>query len=116
MMDGMGATIMGRNMFGPIRGEWDDSDWKGWWGDVPPTTAHVRPHSLHPRTRSRCEGGTTFTSSPTGSSPPTPRPRRLAGGRAISIAGGASCARQAIARRAGRRDRSSDRPGDPRFG
>src|SRR6478752_6407302 len=36
MMDGMGATIMGRNMFGPIRGEWEDSDWKGWWGDVPP--------------------------------------------------------------------------------
>ena len=36
MMDGIGATIMGRNMFGPIRGDWGNSDWKGWWGEVPP--------------------------------------------------------------------------------
>ena len=39
MMDGMGATIMGRNMFGPIRGDWNDLDWKGWWGDTRPITA-----------------------------------------------------------------------------
>ena len=49
MLDGMKATIMGRNMFGPIRGEWD-SDWRGWWGNEPPyhcpvfvLTHHVRP-------------------------------------------------------------------------
>ena len=40
MLDGMGATIMGRNMFGPIRGEWADSDWKGWWGDTPPPSSN----------------------------------------------------------------------------
>ncbi len=33
MLDGMGATIMGRNMFGPIRGQWGDTDWRGWWGE-----------------------------------------------------------------------------------
>jgi hypothetical protein len=38
MMDGMGATILGHNMFGPIRREWDSSDWEEWWGDEPPTT------------------------------------------------------------------------------
>jgi dihydrofolate reductase len=36
MLDGMGATIMGRNMFGPVRGPWGSSDWRGWWGDTPP--------------------------------------------------------------------------------
>jgi dihydrofolate reductase len=49
MLDGMGATIMGRNMFGPIRGEWSESEWKGWWGDNPPYHCPVFVHSLPPR-------------------------------------------------------------------
>ena len=46
-MDGFGAFILGRNMFGPIRGDWPDDKWKGWWGDNPPYhAADLRPHPL----------------------------------------------------------------------
>ena len=62
---GLGATIMGRNMFGPIRGDWPDNSWQGWWGDDPPyTTTHFLTH--HPRESVTMEGGTSSTSSPTG--------------------------------------------------
>jgi dihydrofolate reductase len=54
-----GAFIMGRNMFGPIRGEWD-LDWKGWWGDEPPYHAPVFVLTHHPRDPVEMEGGTTF--------------------------------------------------------
>ena len=77
MMDGMGATIMGRNMFGPIRGEWEDSDWKGWWGDVPPYHCPVFVLTHYPHHPIEMGVGPPFTSSPTGSSRPTPRLRRL---------------------------------------
>ena len=53
MMDGMGATIMGRNMFGPIRGEWGESDWRGWWGDTPPYHCPVFVLTTTPTTPSR---------------------------------------------------------------
>ena len=42
-MDGFGAFILGRNMFGPIRGPWPDETWKGWWGDIPLSRAHLHP-------------------------------------------------------------------------
>ena len=47
---GLGATIMGRNMFGPIRGDWTDEEWKGWWGDNPPyhTPVFVLTHHARP--------------------------------------------------------------------
>src|SRR5262245_8587269 len=77
MMDGIGATIMGRNMFGPIPGEWEDSDWKGWWGDTPPYHCPVFVLTHYHTTRSRWRAGPPFTSSPTGSPRPTPRLRRL---------------------------------------
>jgi len=60
MMDGMGATIMGRNMFGPIRGEWEDSDWKGWWGGVPPYHCPVFVLTHYPHQTIEMAGGTTF--------------------------------------------------------
>jgi len=54
------AFIMGRNMFGPGRGEWDES-WKGWWGDDPPYHAPVFVLTHHPREPAQMQGGTTFT-------------------------------------------------------
>jgi dihydrofolate reductase len=57
---GIGATIMGRNMFGPIRGPWGDEDWKGWWGDTPPYHHPVFVLTHHPRAPIVMDGGTTF--------------------------------------------------------
>jgi dihydrofolate reductase len=56
----IGAWIMGRNMFGPIRGPWGDEDWKGWWGDNPPYHCPVFVLTHHPRPSITMEGGTTF--------------------------------------------------------
>lgn len=57
---GIGADIMGRNMFGPQRGPWEDQDWKGWWGDNPPYHNPVFVLTHHPRPSIEMEGGTTF--------------------------------------------------------
>lgn len=57
---GIGATIMGRNMFGPIRGSWGDDDWKGWWGDNPPYHHPVFVLTHHPHPPIPMEGATTF--------------------------------------------------------
>ncbi len=97
MMDGMGATIMGRNMFGPIRGEWVDADWTGWWGDEPPYHCPVFVLTHHPREPIEMAGGTTFHFVTDGVESAYARAKSVAGDRDISIAGGASCARQAIA-------------------
>ena len=97
MLAGMGATIMGRNMFGPIRGEWGDSDWQGWWGDEPPYHCPVYVLTHHPHEPIELEGGTTFHFVTNGIEAAYAQAAEAAGGRSISIAGGASCARQAIA-------------------
>ena len=57
---GIGATIMGRNMFGPVRGPWGDEEWKGWWGDTPPFHHQVFVLTHHPRPPLEMAGGTTF--------------------------------------------------------
>jgi dihydrofolate reductase len=57
---GIGATVMGRNMFGPIRGEWPDDAWRGWWGDEPPYHHPVFVLTHHPRGPIPMQGGTTF--------------------------------------------------------
>ncbi|WP_194834643.1 dihydrofolate reductase family protein [Nocardia sp. XZ_19_369] len=57
---GIGATIMGRNMFGPIRGAWPDEEWKGWWGDNPPYHHDTFVMTHHPRPSLPMTGGTTF--------------------------------------------------------
>jgi dihydrofolate reductase len=57
---GIGATIMGRNMFGPIRGEWGGEEWTGWWGDTPPYRHPVFVLTQHPRPSITMHGGTTF--------------------------------------------------------
>ena len=56
----IGAWIMGRNMFGPVRGPWGDEDWKGWWGDNPPYRCPVFVLTHHPRPPITMEGGTVF--------------------------------------------------------
>jgi dihydrofolate reductase len=96
MMEEMGATIMGRNMFGPIRGEWKDSDWKGWWGDVPPYHCPVFVLTHHPHAPIEMQGGTTFHFVTDGVESAYAQAKEVAGDLSISIAGGASCARQAI--------------------
>jgi dihydrofolate reductase len=96
MMDGIGATIMGRNMFGPIRGEWGNSGWKGWWGAVPPYRCPVFVLTHHARDAIEMEGGTTFHFVTDGIESAYAQAKAAAGDRAISIAGGASCAQQAI--------------------
>ena len=60
MLEGVGATIMGRNMFGPIRGEWGNSDWKGWWGEVPPYHCPVFVLTHYRHDPIEMQGGTTF--------------------------------------------------------
>jgi dihydrofolate reductase len=97
MLDGMGATIMGRNMFGPIRGHWGDADWRGWWGDIPPYGCPVFVLTHYPRDPIEMGGGTTFHFVTDGIEAAHAKAIAAADGRPISIAGGASCARQAIA-------------------
>lgn len=97
MLDGMGATVMGRNMFSPIRGEWGDSDWTGWWGDTPPYHCPVFVLTHYPHDPIEMRGGTTFHFVTDGIESAYAQAKEAAGGRDISIAGGASCARQAIA-------------------
>jgi dihydrofolate reductase len=58
--DNIGAWILGRNMFGPIRGPWPDDTWKGWWGDNPPYHTPVFVLTHHPRTSITMDGGTVF--------------------------------------------------------
>jgi dihydrofolate reductase len=96
MLDGMGATIMGRNMFGPVRGEWADSQWQGWWGAVPPYHCPVFVLTHYPREPIEMQGGTTFHFVTDGIESAYAQAKSAAGDRPISIAGGASCARQAI--------------------
>ena len=90
-----GAYIMGRNMFGPVRGEWGDSDWRGWWGPEPPYQAPVFVLTHHPRDSIVMEGGTVFhfvDSFDDALAAAT----EAAGDRPIDIAGGASAVRQAL--------------------
>jgi dihydrofolate reductase len=96
MLDDMGATIMGRNMFGPVRGEWAGSDWRGWWGDTPPYHCPVFVLTHYPHDPIEMKGGTTFHFVTDGIESAYAQAQAAAGGKDISIAGGASCARQAI--------------------
>jgi dihydrofolate reductase len=91
-----GATIMGRNMFGPIRGVWD-VEWRGWWGPNPPYHNQVFVLTHHPRESIEMEGGTTFHFVTDGIHAALDRARAAAGDRGISIAGGASTVNQFLA-------------------
>lgn len=89
-----GAYVMGRNMFGPVRGEWD-RDWRGWWGDVPPYHAPVFVLTHYPHDPIAMEGGTTFHFVD-GFDEALARAREAAGDDTVTIAGGASAVRQGL--------------------
>src|SRR3954451_5123307 len=90
-----GAYVMGRHMFGPIRGEWT-RDWNGWWGDEPPYHAPVFVLTHHARESVEMQGGTTFHFVTDGFDAALQRAREAAGDLDIGIAGGASTVRQAL--------------------
>ena len=94
----IGATIMGRNMFGGHPGPWDPQKaWKGWWGDNPPFHHPVFVLTHHARAPLALEGGTTFTFVTDGIEPALAQARRAAGGKDVSLAGGAKAAQQYLA-------------------
>jgi dihydrofolate reductase len=85
---GIGATIMGRNMFGPIRGDWGDSDWRGWWGDDPPYHHPVFVLTHHPHDPIEMDGGTTFHFVTDGIESALARAAAAAGGADVRLGGG----------------------------
>src|SRR5919204_2827760 len=91
-----GAYVMGRNMFGPIRGPWQ-GDWRGWWGDEPPYHAPVFVLTHYEREPIELDGGTTFHFVTEGFDTAFERASAAAGDRGVDIAGGASTVRQALA-------------------
>jgi dihydrofolate reductase len=93
---GVGAYIMGRNMFSPGRGEWDES-WRGWWGEDPPYHAPVFVLTHHPRDPLPMEGGTTFHFVTDGAESALEQARAAAGGQDVLILGGASAVQQYLA-------------------
>jgi dihydrofolate reductase len=97
--ENVGAWIMGRNMFGPVRGPWPDDSWKGWWGDDPPyhVPAFVLTH--HARSPLEMKGGTVFHFVTGGLDEALARAREAAGDRDVRIGGGVSTVRQFLERR-----------------
>lgn len=92
--ENVGAYIMGRNMFGPVRGAWPDDSWKGWWGDNPPYHVPTFVLTHHPRESAEMEGGTVFHFVTGGIHEALERARDAAQGRDIRLLGGASTIRQ----------------------
>jgi dihydrofolate reductase len=93
-MENVGAWVMGRHMFGPVRGPWPDDSWKGWWGDRPPFHVPVFVLTHHARAPFTMEGGTTFHFVTDGIHAALDRAREAAGGKDVRIGGGAACVRQ----------------------
>ena len=92
--EGVGATIMGRNMFGPIRGPWLNEDWKGWWGANPPYHHPVFVLTKYPRQSIPMEGGTTFHFVTEGIEIALEKAFVAAKGKDVRIGGGATVVRQ----------------------
>ena len=92
--DNIGASIMGRNMFGPQRGPWPNDDWKGWWGPNPPYRHPVFVLSHHGRPSLEMEGGTSFTFVNDGIESATQQAFAAAKGKDVRINGGASTLNQ----------------------
>jgi dihydrofolate reductase len=93
-LDRIGAWILGRNMFGPIRGAWTDDDWKGWWGDDPPYHSQVFVLTHHPRASIQMHGGTTFHFVTDGIHAALERAREAAGELDVRVGGGPATIRQ----------------------
>jgi dihydrofolate reductase len=93
-LDNIGAWILGRNMFGPIRGPWPDASWKGWWGDNPPYHTPVFVLTHHPRSAITMEGGTTFHFVTNGIHAALQRALEAANGRDVRLGGGVAAIQQ----------------------
>jgi dihydrofolate reductase len=96
---GVGATVMGRNMFGPVRGPWGESDWSGWWGSDPPFHHPVFVLTHHPRPPIEMQGGTTFHFVDAGLEAALELALEAAGGADVVVGGGAATIRQGLAAR-----------------
>jgi dihydrofolate reductase len=92
--ENVGAVIMGRNMFGPIRGDWKDDEWKGWWGENPPFHVPVFVLTHHERKSIQMSGGTTFHFITNGIKSALKEAKKAAQGKDIVIGGGVSTIRQ----------------------
>ena len=97
MQQNVGAVIMGRNMFGPVRGEWPDESWRGWWDEDPPFHVPVFVLTHHPRGSIEMQGGTTFHFVTDGIESAYEQAMAVAGGKDITVGGGASTVQQSIA-------------------
>jgi dihydrofolate reductase len=93
-MANLGAWILGRNMFGPIRGDWPNDEWKGWWGDNPPYHCPVFVLTRYPRAPIVMQGGTTFYFVTDGIHAALQRAREAAKGLDVRIGGGVATVRQ----------------------
>ena len=92
--EGVGAWIIGRNMFGPVRGPWPDESWKGWWGDEPPYHTPVFVLTHHRRAPLEMAGGTTFHFINDSVDVALQQAREAAGGRDVRVGGGVSTVRE----------------------
>ncbi|RCV86819.1 dihydrofolate reductase family protein [Billgrantia montanilacus] len=92
--ENIGAWVMGRNMFGPVRGPWLDDSWKGWWGDNPPFHTPVFVLTQHARDPIEMAGGTTFHFITDGIHVALERAREAANGRAVRLGGGVATIQQ----------------------
>ena len=92
--ENVGAWVLGRNMFGPVRGPWRDDSWKGWWGANPPFHTPVFVLTHHARAPLAMEGGTTFYFVTDGLASALAKARKAAKGQDIRIGGGVSVVRQ----------------------
>ncbi len=92
--EGIGAWILGRNMFGPVRGPWPDESWRGWWGEEPPYHTPVFVLTHHARPPLRMAGGTVFHFITDGIAPALRQARAAAGGGDVRIGGGVATVRQ----------------------
>jgi len=90
----IGAWLLGRNMFGPVRGPWPDDVWKGWWGDEPPYHGEVFVLTHHARAPIEMKGGTVFHFVTDGIEAALQHARKAAGGKDIRLGGGVATVRQ----------------------
>jgi dihydrofolate reductase len=95
--ENLGAWILGRNMFGPVRGAWPDESWKGWWGDEPPYHVPTFVLTHHARKPLEMQGGTTFHFVTDGIESALRQARAAAGGKDIRLGGGVATIRQYLA-------------------
>ena len=92
--EGIGAWVMGRNMFGPVRGDWGSEDWNGWWGDDPPYHCDVFVLTHHPRQPVEMDGGTTFHFVTSGIEDALVQAFAAADGADVRLGGGAATVRE----------------------